>query len=154
MPGMRRLSELRCPQCRREFYGDLPSGWGLYYPCLLEKATGVVHDPFNHHWYAQAFLGHPYRDRHKTSGPIPFTVESFRPLRRPVLLNVIDGLYGHSILPLLGAQYYLDQEPDVDLVVMVPKLLRWMVPDGVAEVWTLDIPLRKGTEWNDWLAAE
>jgi hypothetical protein len=38
--------------------------------------------------------------------------------------------------------------------VLVPKYLRWMVPDGVAEIWTVDLPLRRGTEWNDWLAVE
>jgi hypothetical protein len=29
-----------------------------------------------------------------------------------------------------------------------------MVPDGVAAIWTADLPLRRGIEWNDWLAAE
>ena len=29
-----------------------------------------------------------------------------------------------------------------------------MVPDGVAESWIVDLGLRRGTEWNDWLAAE
>jgi hypothetical protein len=37
---------------------------------------------------------------------------------------------------------------------MVPSLLAWMVPDGVAQVWSVGLPLRRGTEWNDWLARE
>ena len=71
-----------------------------------------------------------------------------------MLLNCLDTLYGHSLLKLLNAQYYLDHHPDLDLVVLVPRFLRWMVPDGAAAIWTVDWPLRRGTEWNDWLAAE
>ncbi len=40
----------------------------------------------------------------------------------------------------------------MELVVLVPHYLRWMVPDGVAAVWTLDLPVRRGVEWNDWVA--
>jgi hypothetical protein len=29
-----------------------------------------------------------------------------------------------------------------------------MVPDGAAQVWVVGLPLRRGTEWNDWLARE
>jgi hypothetical protein len=71
-----------------------------------------------------------------------------------VLLNCLDTLYGHSLLKLLNAQYYLDRHGDVDLVLMVPSLLAWMAPDGAAQVWSVGLPLRRGTEWNDWLARE
>jgi hypothetical protein len=29
-----------------------------------------------------------------------------------------------------------------------------MVPEGAAAIWTVDLPLSRGSEWNDWLAAE
>ena len=29
MPGMWTVADLRCPRCGTEFWGDLPSGWGL-----------------------------------------------------------------------------------------------------------------------------
>jgi hypothetical protein len=29
-----------------------------------------------------------------------------------------------------------------------------MVPDGTAQAWIVDLPLSRGTEWNDWLAGE
>ena len=67
-------------------------------------------------------------------------------------LNCLDTLYGHGLLKLLNAQHYLEQCPEMELVVLVPHYLRWMVPEGVAEVWTLDLPVRRGVEWNDWVA--
>jgi len=151
IPGMRNLADLRCPQCGRAFYGDLVAGQALYTPMLLEKATGVVHEKYGVQWFANWL-----RDSHanRVNSPLGFSAEEFRPLKQPVLLNCLDTLYGHCLLKLLNAQYYLDHRPDLDLVVIVPRFLRWMVPDGVAAIWTVDLPLGRGTEWNDWLAAE
>jgi hypothetical protein len=151
MPGMRVLADLRCPQCNREYYGDLRTGHGLYYPKLLDKATGQVYDEDHATWFAH-WLQVSYRQR--SSEALPFQVEEFRSLRKVLLLNCLDVLYGHSLLKLLNAQYYLDHAPEYDLVVIVPEFMRWLVPDGVAAIWTVKLPLRRGIEWNDWLASE
>ncbi|HEX7318048.1 MAG TPA: hypothetical protein VF297_29355 [Pyrinomonadaceae bacterium] len=151
MPGMRNLADLLCERCGREFYGDLAAGQALYTPMLLEKATGAVHDAHGVEWFA-GWLRDSYAQR--TDEPLPFDVHERREVTRPVvLLNCLDTLYGHSLLKLLNAQYYLDRA-DVDLVLMVPSLLAWMVPDGVAQVWSVGLPLRRGMEWNEWLARE
>jgi hypothetical protein len=118
---------------------------------LLDKTTGQVYDSFNVAWFAH-WLRVSYQQR--TSEELPLTVEEFRPLRKVVLLNCLDGFYGHLLLKLLSAQYYLDHCPDFDLVVLVPEFMRWLVPDGVAAIWTVKLSLRRGSEWNDWLAAE
>ena len=151
MPGMRSLADLACSRCARTFYGDLPSGHGLHYPMLLEKSTGTVHDRFGGSWFA-SWLQRSFATR--SSIPIGFEAEETPPLRRAVLLNCLDRLYGHCVLKLLNAQYYLDHRPDVGLIVLVPRNLRCLVPDGVSAVWTADLPLERGIEWNDWLAQE
>ncbi|HVF43989.1 MAG TPA: hypothetical protein VM936_13290, partial [Pyrinomonadaceae bacterium] len=152
VPGMRNLADLRCGRCGREFYGDLAAGQALYTPVLLEKATGAAHDPHGVGWFA-AWLRDSYARR--ADEPVPFDVREHRAVTKPVvLLNCLDTLYGHSLLKLLNAQHYVDRRADVDLVVMVPSLLAWMVPDGAAQVWSVGLPLRRGTEWNEWLARE
>ena len=152
IPGMRNLAELRCPRCAREFYGDLAAGQALYTPMLLEKATGAVHDAHSVGWFA-GWLRDSYARR--ADAPVPFDVQERRPVtRHVVLLNCLDTLYGHSLLKLLNAQYYLDRRADVDLIVLVPAFLAWMVPEGVAQAWIVGLPLRRGTEWNEWLARE
>ena len=156
IPGMRALAELRCAGCGSAFYGDLPAGQGLYTPMLLEPATGLVHDRYATAWFAR-WLRDSFANR--TAAPVGFTV---RPTaasprakaRRAVLLNCLDTLYGHSLLKLLNAQSYLNAHPDFDLLVLVPAPLAWMVPEQVHESWIVDLPLRRGTEWNDALAAE
>lgn len=150
--GMRNLADLRCPQCGREFYGDLRAGQALYTPLLLEKETGEVHDDYGIKWFA-GWLREAYAGR--TNKPLPFKVQEHAPITRAVvLLNCLDAVYGHALLKLLNAQHYLEHRPDVDVIVMVQPFLEWMIPEGVAQVWTIDLPLRRGTEWNDWLASE
>jgi hypothetical protein len=152
IPGMRNLAELVCTACGREFYGDLPAGQALYTPLLLEKKTGVVHDNYGINWFADWLRG-SYAARKDYS--VPFEVQERSTVTQPVvLLNCLDTLYGHCLLKLLNAQHYLDHRPDVDLIVMVPSFLEWMIPDGVSQGWVVDLPLRQGTEWNDWLARE
>lgn len=152
IPGMRNLADLRCASCGRESYGDLRAGQALYTPMLLEKGTGKVHDAHGVEWFAD-WLRNSYARR--TDAPLPFEVHEYRPLtRRVVLLNCLDTLYGHSLLKLLNAQHHLDRHADVDLVVMLPSFLKWMVPEGVAQVWAVGLSLRSGTEWSEWLARE
>ena len=152
IPGMRNVADLKCPECGREYYGDLQAGHGLYYPQLLDKDTGNVRDPLIVNWFA-SWLHNSYTNR--SNKPIGFHEEKFRQIiHRPLLLNCLDAVYGHSLLKLLNAQYYIDHCPDFDLIVLVPKTIRWMVPDGVAAIWTVNLPFKRGIEWNEWLGAE
>jgi hypothetical protein len=151
MPGMRTLADLKCSQCGREFYGDLPASHGLYYPMLLDRATGLVQDTNQGSWFRR-WLQESYLNRVHAS--IGFRREEFRPLKHPILLNCLDKVYGHSLLKLLNAQYYLDHRPDLDLIILAPQAMRWMMPEGAAAVWTVDLPFQRGSDWNDWLASE
>lgn len=149
--GMRNLAELRCEECGREFYGDIPSGQALYTPILLDKSTGAVIDRYNVGWFAD-WLADSYVRRN--AEPLDFKVVKFSKIEKTVvLLNCLDTLYGHSLLKLLNAEYYT-KRADVDLIVLLPPFLAWLVPDGAAEAWIVDLPLKRGTEWNDWLARE
>ena len=148
---MRNLAELRCRRCGDEFYGDLPSGQALYTPILLNKSTGAVYDDYGVGWFAD-WLGESYARR--TNEPLRFEIKKFSKIeKKVVLLNCLDTLYGHSLLKLLNAQYYINRS-DVSLIVLLPPFLEWLLPDGAAQAWIVDLPLRRGTEWNDWLARE
>jgi len=153
IPGMRSLADLYCSHCNREYFGDLPTGNALYQPMLIDKESGIVFDSNDtkYKWFAD-WLQDSFSERDTEC--IDYTIEEFHPLNDVVLLNCLDTLYGHCLLKLLNAQYYLDYHPNLSLVVIVPKLLRWMVPDGVAAIWSVDHPLSQGTEWSDCFAEE
>jgi hypothetical protein len=57
-------------------------------------------------------------------------------------------------LKLLNCDFYRQQYPSLDLVVIVPKPLKWLVPDYVEEVWTVDATFEDQGRYNEWLADE
>ncbi|MGF1504046.1 MAG: hypothetical protein ACFB51_02755 [Anaerolineae bacterium] len=153
MPGMRTLGDLACPECSRRYYGDLPVGHGLYAPMLLERPYGVVHNPLGEEaaWYAE-WMERSYAAR--TSEAPPFNVEELRPVRKPLVLNCLDPIFGHALHKLLNAQHYIDHHPDFDLILIIPRIMRWLVPEGTAAVWMLGGTLSDSGQWNDWLATQ
>ncbi|WP_435127668.1 hypothetical protein [Halobaculum sp. D14] len=147
MPGMRVLASLECPACQRTYFGDYPAGDGYFGQALLERDTGEVHadrDDFFTKWLRESWAA-------RSSEPVDVEWTTHREIDEPVVLNCLDTMYGHCLRKLFYAQYHVDED-DRDLVVIVPANLAWMVPDGAAAVWAVDLPLGRGTEWNDWLA--
>lgn len=147
MPGMRTLAALDCPSCDRSFFGDLPIGDAWHAPVLLDRETGQVHaerDDFFSGWLRTSYANRSNRE-------VPVDVDRRRQVEDPAVLNCLDAMYGHSLLKLLSAQHYVDDE-GTDLILVVPRILEWCVPDRVAEVWAVDLPLSRGFEWNDALA--
>lgn len=145
LPGEPAIAEYRCGSCGAEFARDLPVGFALYRTYAWRLRDGHVYYPVDGwtHW-----RGHPadavHRDdRYKAERKV------FKEHRRVVILNTIDFLYGHVVLKLFNAQYYLDHHPEIGLVVMVPRMFEWLVPDGVAEKWVFDIKLSQGSAWNE-----
>jgi len=148
IPGMRMLADLTCPDCDREYYGDLASGHGIFYPALLERDTGTVHADVDG-WFAD-LLQETYRNRVDES--VSFETTSEGQVSNPVLLNCLDVNYLHHVNKLLNAGRC--EDGDRDLIVLVPESLRWMVPDGVAGVWTVDLPPTGSGTWNERLAGQ
>jgi len=142
--GMRNLLDASCEPCRASYYADLPSGHAIFSPVAIDKYTGEVFDPTNARWFS-AILVRSVKDKQ----PEPVSIAFHRTQRHPkiVLLNCLDYLYGHCLLKLLNAQYYIDHRPEVACCVLVPKQLIHLVPDGVAEVWEVDLPLKNFRNW-------
>ncbi|HEY3387535.1 MAG TPA: hypothetical protein VGK46_13555, partial [Saprospiraceae bacterium] len=57
------------------------------------------------------------------------------------ILNTLDSLYGHIVLKLYNAFYHLDQPDERGLIIIIPKLCKWLVPKGCAEAWIVDLKL-------------
>ena len=149
VPGMRNLAQAQCTTCDGMFYVDLPAGQASLTPVIMDARSGEAFSSAGAGWFAQ-WLSDSYARRRKT--PPAVREELFRTLRRPILLNCLDTLYGHELMKLMNAQYYLDSCVEKDLVVLIHANFRWLVPNGVAAIWTLQEPLSKGTDWNDGLA--
>ncbi len=131
-----------CSNCGAEIIADLKAGQALFTAYRIDLAKGTLSgDEGQRRWFGTPFLSslqHPDHDR-----TISLNVEQFSRHSKVIILNCIDFLYGHSLLKLLNADAHLRENPDMGLIVIVPRYLRWMVPEGVAEIWTVNMPLAK-----------
>jgi len=151
MPGMRTLADLECKECEREYFGDLPISQGLVTPCLLEKDSGKIHNPYGGDWFAD-WLKASYQNRSRD--PLLIEKEYKAEITNPIILNCLDRLYGHSVLKLLNSQHYIDQRTEFDLIVLIPSQMDWLVPKGVTGTWSIEMPITSGNQWNEWIAEE
>jgi len=143
--GIHVLLDCECPNCKNKFLVDLPIGHAQLYPFVVDKNSWELHgSKLALKWFGAPLLKslkNPSNDK------ISMTIEKIYNTKKVAILNCIDFLYGHSLLKLLNAESLLDKKNRLGLVVIIPKFLRWMVPKGVAEIWTVDLPLKKAKEY-------
>lgn len=136
----------RCAGCGAEITEDLRVGQAIFTPYQVDLEEGVLTgDPAARRWFGEPLIESLQNPDHEQE--VGLAVEKIRHADEVVILNCIDHLYGHALLKLLNAESILRERPDLGLVVIVPRCLRWMVPDGAAEVWTVDIPLGKAQRY-------
>lgn len=129
-----------CQNCKRRVIEDLRVSQAIFTPFQVDLETKKIFGPSEgRNWFGEPLLRslkHP-----ETGADVTIKVEKFFKMENVVILNCIDFLYGHCLLKLLNITQYLDAKDELGVVVIVPRFLRWLVPDGVAEVWTVNIPL-------------
>ena len=130
----------RCSGCQAGITEDLKVGHSRYTPYQADGAAGQLFgSDSSRAWYGMPLLRSLESPTYDYA--LELNVEKFRDAREVIILDCIDSLYGHCLLKLLSADAHLRNDPELGLVVMVQEFLRWMVPEGVAEVWTVNIPL-------------
>jgi hypothetical protein len=65
----------------------------------------------------------------------------YKQCNKVVILNTLDSLYGHVLLKLYNAFHHLDTEKEIGLIIIIPKIFKWLIPQGCAEVWIVDLKL-------------
>lgn len=145
IPGAQNVAEYHCPACGLDFRRELPAGFAIEKPFSWSTETGTTFNSGKD--VPPEWRLHPGHTKVNTERP-KVQRHVRRRCKQVVILNTLDYLYGHVLLKLFNAQHYLDHHPDLGLVVMVPKMFEWLVPEGVAEVWVFDMKLSQGTAWN------
>ncbi|MEO8560014.1 MAG: hypothetical protein ABI439_13180 [Rhodospirillales bacterium] len=151
IPCLFTLIETRCPQCRREFLVQRPRSWGLHDWTMLEPATGEVYSSLPGGWL-ERMLAWGWQSKHDR--PVAIETVTRRPVRRPLIVNCLEYFYGHCLGRLFDVPKVVERHPDRDVIVIVQRSLAWLVAEGVAELWIVDIPLGLGHAFSPALAAE
>lgn len=137
-----------CPGCHAEIVADMEVGHALFAPCRVDVKEGrlFLDDAGSASWFGEPLL-RSLRNP-VDAPPVSLKVERFSTSKRVIILNCIDFLYGHSLLKLLNAEAHLAHNPELGLVVLAPAFLHWMVPQGVAEIWIVDLPLARAQNFH------
>lgn len=145
VPGVHMLGEYVCTRCGYSFLADLPVGFAVDHGIAIGKEDGVMHDAKGAELWVTAPLMNSFRA--PSDEEVRIERKVLKQCKRVVVLNTLDFLYGHVLLKLWNAQYYLDAHPDLGLVIIMPRSFEWLVPKGTAEVWLVDQKLGKAHGW-------
>ena len=138
--GMHTLAKCRCTDSQSRCYHTLPMAHTNGYPIAFSEDGQQAHyAPEAADWLARPLLKAFFQE---TSVPVLVRKITYKTYPSVVLLNCLDNCYGHMLYKLFHATRYLSEHTDLGLIVLVPQLLLWMVPEGVAEVWWVEVPLR------------
>ena len=145
--GIHVCAEFWC-SCRGEekkFIADLSTGHAIYSSYVVDVDSEKLHGPSDRlDWFGRPLLESIIKPSNKN---ISFEVEILRSVDKIVVINCIDYLYGHSLLKLLNCQRHLIEDPEIGVVVLIQDFLRWMIPDGVSEIWTVGIKLSEAQDY-------
>lgn len=147
--GLWNLAQVESEDKSIRYWTDLPYGIGVSGPCYLNPDTGEVSRPEGPRWYAdltrQAWAT-------RESSPVELQVERRHQAHRICLVNCLIPWWGDGVSLLLRINQ-IRRHLDLDLVVLAPKELVWLVPDYVAEIWIDTAGLGATRRWREGLAA-
>jgi len=146
IPGTFSLFETQCPNCGTGLLAHFSTVYARNSAITLAPQTGELKANRDNDWYSHN-LSEAWRNRQ--TRPVRIERSNLRSLRKPLLVNCIDFLFGHCLHRLFDLPRLMQAYPDRDIVVLVQDFARWLVPDGVAEIWSVDIALRDGRLWFD-----
>ena len=141
--GIQVLGEYHCTACGADFLRDLPVGFQVDYPLAITPEGRII-DPSG-----PAEPWSTYRE-YADRPDMEFKIERrvYKECERVVVLNTLDHLYGHVLLKLLNAQFHIDRNDGRGVVLLVPRMFEWLIPEGVAEAWIVDQRLSVARRWH------
>jgi len=143
VPGTHWIVHHNCIVCGSSFIGSLPVGHTIDLQLHWDKTkhklfTENTADVRAIKWLPAVFEKFVTDVR---TDNITIRKLIFKKTNRVVILNTLDAIYGHSLLKLYNAQYHLDKNEELGLVLIVSKSFEWLIPSGCAEAWVVDLPL-------------
>jgi len=133
------LGDCTCSVCDLNFYQVLPIGHTVDDVLSIGKTNGRLYQPESHpSWLSDSVMKAHLGMR---KDPVGIRKITYKKCENVVILNTLDFLYGHTLLKLYNALYHLDHQKDLGLIIIIPKMFEWLIPEGCAEAWVVDLKL-------------
>ena len=135
--GKHVVAKCRCNDSGRSFYHTFPTGYDLWFPISFSEDGKIsYYEKSTEHWLARP-LFESFFLNDKILAPVEKIV--YQSYDEVIVLNCLDSCFGHMLYKLFNAQIHLKEHSHYGLILLIPKSLLWLTPEGVAEVWYIDI---------------
>lgn len=140
--GIHILAEIECSCCDEIYFQTVPTGHAAHFSVAFCKNTP---EKSRYKLETEEWLALPLIQSISSLSNKPASVSRkvFRDLEEVIILNALDDCFGHVILKLFNATRHLQQHPQKGLIIILPSRLEWLLPEGIAEAWLVDMPLRQ-----------
>ena len=143
--GIHVLGRYTCKSCGSEFHRDLPIGFSIDHPMIISKDQKLFGGEKGWEWISEPLLN-GFKNKNDKEVQVERIV--YKEESKVIILNTMDYLYGHVLLKLYNAVHYMEQNPDKGLILILPKMFSWLIPEGVAEAWLVDQRLGQTHGWH------
>lgn len=144
--GLHVCVEAQCSSTGTTVIADLPVGHAVTNPCTVALASKEIFCSDD----VRQWLGKPLLASllEPAGEDLPMRIERRQQARKVVIINCLDHLYGHALLKLFNSERHLNRNDGIGVIVIIQDFLQWLVPEGVAEVWSVRLPLSKATRFH------
>ena len=108
-PGIHIQGKYTCNGCGLEFYRDLPVGFAVNHPMTITKDYKLYGSSKNREWISEPLLD---GIQNKNEQEVQVERLVYKKVKQVIILNTLDFLYGHVLLKLYNAIYYLEKYPE------------------------------------------
>ena len=121
------------------YYYNWPIGHGADFPISFSENGLARYSEKSYQWMVKPLVKAVNTDLHLD---VPIKKIVRKNIKHALLLNCLDPCYGHVIWKLFNTAFYQNIPRHQGVIVMIPANCKWMVPDHVAEIWTVDLSLK------------
>ncbi|MGY6522392.1 MAG: hypothetical protein ACXIUD_11715 [Mongoliitalea sp.] len=139
--GLHVLQDCVCEHCGLEFYHTLPISHDFYFPVSFSKDKKLKSfDPKVKDWHADPLI--QSLDK-QLIDDVFIEVKSFVNKKEIILLNCLDSIFAHFLSRIFNAPSLIERYPNMGLVILVPSKFEYLVPNGVAEIWAVNLSIKE-----------
>ena len=141
------LADCVCGNCGLEFFQTFRAGHSVNDNLSIEKIGKRIFANSDSTFWLLDILNN--RNHKVNNGKTSIEKRIFKKYENVVILNALDFLYGHVLLKLYNAQFHLENQNGLGLILIIPKSFEWLIPQGCAEVWIVNLKLSEFSRGNE-----
>jgi hypothetical protein len=133
--GIHTLVKSKCNSCNVGFFQTLPVGHDLLFPMRFSEHDKKIVTNERATWLSQPLAKALFEG---ACVNVKINREIHRQMREAIILNCLDNCFGHVFAKLWNASVLQEKYPDHSIIVFIPASMRWLVPAGISEIWSLN----------------